>query len=56
VNYTVEVTDVLKGIVVFTETFDNANTAYQVKRALDDSYQVWDTQQYVVRLIEPEDI
>lgn len=54
VDYVVEVRDVFKGLILFHETYDNANTAYSVKRQLEDEYlSSEDADKFVIELIEP---
>lgn len=50
-EYVVKVRDFIRGMVIDSETFTDANTAYQVYRTLSDRYK--SSEDIEVILIEP---
>lgn len=55
-DYVVEVKDLFKNLVIFSESYDDANTAYHVKRELEDQYQDYDKDALTIVMIEPSDV
>lgn len=54
-EYVVKVYDIFKGLIIYVDSFTDANTAYHVKREMEDLYHVYENDQYQVTLIEPEE-
>jgi hypothetical protein len=51
-DYKVEVYDYIKGLTIIRETFNDANSAYNVYRQMEDEYR--DSETIEVHLTEPE--
>lgn len=54
-DYIVEVRDVLIGVLLFQEHYDDANTANHEKRLLEEQYRLCDPDRIQIRIIDPEE-